>query len=222
MLATAQDLLYAADTWSVLLVFQAMDAAGKDSTIKQVMSGINPQGARSLVQSRQHRKRWITTSCGGRGAGSGARADWHIQRSYEEVLVVPVHPELVRGRRIPAREKVNEEPWAGRYESINCLEQHLSRNGTKIIKFFLERFQGRAGRAVPGTDSRSAETLEAFCRRHGGAEILRTTTHRRRRHLLDTDPAARRRLLGTLFRPIIKWVCQRAGQHRRQRFNRST
>ncbi len=135
----AQELLYASDTWSVLVIFQAMDAAGKDSTIKHVMSGVNPQGVtvtsfkHPSAMELDHTYLW---RCMGALPERG-RIGIFNRSYYEEVLVVRVHPELVAAQRIPDAAPSKKKFWKGRYEDINQMEHHLSRNGTRIIKFFL-------------------------------------------------------------------------------------
>ena len=137
-LAEAQDVLYASDTWSVLVVLQAMDAAGKDGIIKHVMSGVNPQGCQIFSfkqpssEELDHNFLW---RCMVRLPERGKIGIFN-RSYYEEVLVVKVHPEFLASQRIPDA-KVNKEFWEGRYEDINNFEKHLSRNGTKIVKFFL-------------------------------------------------------------------------------------
>ena len=138
VLAEAQDRLYAADSWSILVIFQAMDAAGKDSTIKHVMSGVNPQGCQvfSFKQpSREeldHNFLWRYT----RAFPERGRIGIFNRSYYEEVLVVRVHPELIKAQRIPTT-KFDDGFWADRYQDINALERHLARNGTLVLKFFL-------------------------------------------------------------------------------------
>ena len=137
-LAEMQDKLYAQDRWAVLLVFQAMDAAGKDGTIKHVMSGVNPQGCEVASfkapssEELDHDFLWrCMTWLPNRG---------HIgifNRSYyEEVLVVRVHPEFLAGQKMPPG-LVTKRIWEERYEDINDFERYLARNGTVIRKFFL-------------------------------------------------------------------------------------
>lgn len=130
--------LYADDHWGVLLVFQAMDAAGKDSTIRAVLRGINPQGCQ-VSSFKQPSKReldhdflWrISSALPERG-----RIGVFNRSHYEEVLVVRVHPEYLGGQRLPGKVPL-EERWAGRYASIRDFEAHLSRNGYLVLKFFL-------------------------------------------------------------------------------------
>jgi PPK2 family polyphosphate:nucleotide phosphotransferase len=137
-LAEMQDKLYAQDRWAVLLVFQAMDAAGKDGTIKHVMSGVNPQGcevASFKAPSSEELDHDFLWRCMPWLPNRG-----HIgifNRSYyEEVLVVRVHPEFLAGQKLPP-ELVTKRIWEERYEDINDFERYLARNGTVIRKFFL-------------------------------------------------------------------------------------
>ncbi len=137
-LAEAQERLYAADSWSILMIFQAMDAAGKDGTIKHVMSGVNPQGCQVFsfkkpsVEDLDHNFLWRYT----RALPERGRIGIFNRSYYEEVLVVRVHPELIKAARIP-NVKIDDDFWADRYEDINALERHLTRNGTVVLKFFL-------------------------------------------------------------------------------------
>lgn len=135
-LDAAQELLYASDTHSVLLIFQAMDAAGKDGTIRHVMSGVNPQGCQVFsfkkpsAEELDHNFLWrYMKSLPERG-----RIGIFNRSYYEDVLVVKVHPEWL-GPGQPA--KPDKRFWEKRYEDINNFEKHLSRNGTLVLKFFL-------------------------------------------------------------------------------------
>jgi len=137
-LAESQDLLYADDRWSLLLVFQAMDAAGKDSTIKHVFSGVNPQGC-SVTSFKQpsseeldHNFLWRIWKAVPERGNIGIFNRSH----YEEVLVIKVHPEYLGGQRLPDSDPT-EQFWDNRYEDIRAFESHLARNGTKVLKFFL-------------------------------------------------------------------------------------
>ncbi|MBA4187807.1 MAG: polyphosphate--nucleotide phosphotransferase [Planctomycetaceae bacterium] len=138
-LAEAQNLLYADDRYSLLIVLQAMDAAGKDGTIKHVMSGVNPQGCQVFsfkkpsTEELDHNYLWrYMKSLPERG-----RIGIFNRSYYEDVLVVKVHPELL-GRQLPRdKDKLGKKFWEERYEDINAFEQHLVRNGTVILKFFL-------------------------------------------------------------------------------------
>ena len=137
-MAALQERLYADDTWSLLLIFQAMDAAGKDGAIKHVMSGINPQGVQvySFKQPSQeeldHDYMWRTTQ----RLPERGRIGIFNRSYYEEVLVVRVHKELLEHEKVP-QSLITKNLWAERYEDMTSFERHLSRNGTVIRKFFL-------------------------------------------------------------------------------------
>jgi PPK2 family polyphosphate:nucleotide phosphotransferase len=138
-LAEAQEKLYADDSWSLLVIFQAMDAAGKDSTIKHVMSGINPQGCQVFsfkhpsAEELDHTFLWRCT----KALPERGRIGIFNRSYYEEVLIVKVHPELVAAQRIPSANPDGKSFWQQRYEDIVDFEQHLTHNGTAIVKFFL-------------------------------------------------------------------------------------
>jgi PPK2 family polyphosphate:nucleotide phosphotransferase len=138
-LSDLQRLLYASNSYSVLLIFQAMDAAGKDGAISHVLSGINPQGCEvhsfkhPSAEELQHDFLWRTTC----RLPSRGRIGVFNRSYYEEVLVVRVHPEILRGERIPDELTSKENVWKRRYRSIVDFENHLHRNGTRVIKFFL-------------------------------------------------------------------------------------
>ncbi len=138
-LSVQQSLLYANNQRSLLLIFQAMDAAGKDSAIKHVMSGVNPQGCQ--VYSFQHPSTaelahdflWRTTRCLPERGQIGI-----FNRSYyEEVLIVRVQPEILRAEGLPPETRAARDFWSQRFQSITDLEDHLHRNGTRIVKLFL-------------------------------------------------------------------------------------
>jgi PPK2 family polyphosphate:nucleotide phosphotransferase len=137
-LAKSQEKLYASNTYAILLMFQAMDAAGKDSTIKHVMTGVNPQGCQVFsfkhpsAEELQHNYMWRYSRC----LPERGRIGIFNRSYYEEVLVVKVHPELVTAERVP-NGKRNGKFWRARYDDINAYERHLTRNGTVILKFFL-------------------------------------------------------------------------------------
>ena len=138
LLAEFQDKLYAQDRWSVLLVFQAMDAAGKDGTIKHVMSGVNPQGCQVFSfkqpshEDLDHDFLWRCL----RHLPERGRIGIFNRSYYEEVLVVRVHEEILARQKLPP-ELVGKRIWEDRYESIRDFERHLARNGTLVLKFFL-------------------------------------------------------------------------------------
>jgi PPK2 family polyphosphate:nucleotide phosphotransferase len=137
-LAEYQDKLYAQDRWAVLLVFQAMDAAGKDSTIKHVMSGVNPQGCQVFsfkqpsVEELDHDFLWRYM----RYMPERGRIGIFNRSYYEEVLVVRVHRELLEHQKLPPQ-VTGKRIWAQRYEDISAFERYLARNGVVILKFFL-------------------------------------------------------------------------------------
>jgi PPK2 family polyphosphate:nucleotide phosphotransferase len=138
-LADFQGKLYAQDRWSLLLIFQGMDAAGKDSAIKSVFDGVNPQGCQVYsfkapsAQELDHDFLWRTTvSLPERG-----RIGIFNRSYYEEVLVVRVHPEMLAKEKIPLPRVRKTAIWRERFEDISAFERHLARNGTVVIKFFL-------------------------------------------------------------------------------------
>jgi len=137
-LAEAQELLWASDTYALLVIFQALDAAGKDGTIEHVMSGVNPQGVhvssfkQPSAEELDHDFLW---RCAVRLPERG-RIGIFNRSYYEEVLVVRVHPEYLEAQRIPQVLR-GKKFWKHRYDSINAFERHLDRNGTKVVKFFL-------------------------------------------------------------------------------------
>jgi len=133
-----QDRLYAQDRWAVLLVFQAMDAAGKDGTIKHVMSGVNPQGCQVFSfkapsnEELDHDYLWRAV----RALPERGRIGIFNRSYYEEVLVVRVHEELLKAEKLPSS-LIGKDIWRERYEDISNFERYLSRNGVVIRKFFL-------------------------------------------------------------------------------------
>ncbi|SDI69237.1 ADP-polyphosphate phosphotransferase [Pseudomonas panipatensis] len=138
-LSSLQQLQYASNRYAVLLIFQAMDAAGKDGAIRHVMSGVNPQGCQVFsfqhpsAAELQHDFLWRTT----RNLPERGRIGIFNRSYYEEVLIVRVHPHILRGEGIP--DPIDDENifWQSRYRSIMDLEAHLHCNGTRIVKFFL-------------------------------------------------------------------------------------
>jgi PPK2 family polyphosphate:nucleotide phosphotransferase len=137
-LAELQQRLYAEDRWSVLIVLQAMDAAGKDSIIKHVMSGVNPQGCevhsfkQPSAEELQHDFLWRVAQ----RLPTNGRIGIFNRSHYEEVLTVRVHEELLSREKLP-KQLVNKDIWQQRFEDIRAFERHLARNGTLILKFFL-------------------------------------------------------------------------------------
>ena len=138
-LSALQQLLYASNRYSLLLIFQAMDAAGKDGVIKHVMSGVNPQGCQVFsfkhpsIAELQHDFLWRTTrDLPGRG-----QIGIFNRSYYEEVLIVRVHPELLESEGLPGVSSGDKSVWHDRFRSITHLERHLHANGTRIVKIFL-------------------------------------------------------------------------------------
>jgi PPK2 family polyphosphate:nucleotide phosphotransferase len=138
-LSSQQQLLYASNRHAVLLIFQAMDAAGKDGAIRHVMSGVNPQGCQVFsfkhpsATELEHDFLWRTS----RDLPERGRIGIFNRSYYEEVLIVRVHPEILRSEAIPDTPHQDKEVWHDRYSSIVHSEKHLNGNGTRIIKFFL-------------------------------------------------------------------------------------
>ncbi len=137
-LASLQDKLYAQDKHALLLVFQAMDAAGKDGTIKHVMSGVNPQGCQVYsfkapsAEELDHDFLWRTSRC----LPERGRIGIFNRSYYEEVLVVRTHPEILARQKLPEG-VVTKKIWEHRYEDISAFERYLARNGVAVVKFFL-------------------------------------------------------------------------------------
>jgi len=134
-----QDVMYAQDVYSLLIIFQAMDAAGKDSTIEHVMTGINPQGC-SVVSFKQpsseeldHDFLWRCANA----APERGKIGIFNRSHYEEVLVVRVHPQILQSQRLPDKVKSDKKIWSNRFKQIRSFEDNLFENGTHILKFFL-------------------------------------------------------------------------------------
>jgi PPK2 family polyphosphate:nucleotide phosphotransferase len=137
-LSEAQELLWASDTYALLVVFQAMDAAGKDSAIEHVMTGVNPQGVQVVSfrkpssEELDHDFLWRIS----RALPERGRIGIFNRSHYEEVVALRVHPEWLDSQKLPPAAR-GEKLWEERYEDINAFERHLDRNGTRIVKFFL-------------------------------------------------------------------------------------
>ena len=161
-------MLYASNRYAVLLIFQAMDAAGKDGAIRHVMSGVNPQGCQVFsfkhpsAEELEHDFLWRTT----RRLPERGRIGIFNRSYYEEVLIVRVHPEILRGEGLPDELLDEKTIWQERYRSIVDLEKHLHRNGTRIIKFFLHLSEGGAAQALPRAHRRAGQELEIQPGRH--------------------------------------------------------
>ena len=147
LLARYQDMLYAQDRWALLLIFQAMDAAGKDGTIKHVMSGVNPQGVQVYSfkapspEELDHDYLWRSMRC----LPERGRIGIFNRSYYEEVLVARVHPEILDRQKLPPQ-LVTKRIWDERYEDIRSFERYLARNGVVIRKFFLHVSKGEQKR----------------------------------------------------------------------------
>jgi PPK2 family polyphosphate:nucleotide phosphotransferase len=143
LLSRLQEKLYAQDRWALLLIFQAMDAAGKDGAIKHVMSGINPQGCSVTAfkapsqEELDHEFLWRAH----KAIPERGKIGLFNRSYYEEVLVVRVHKELLKAQRLP-KELTGKDIWEKRYEDINNFEEYLTRNGVVILKFFLHLSKG--------------------------------------------------------------------------------
>jgi PPK2 family polyphosphate:nucleotide phosphotransferase len=137
-LAKYQDVLYAQNTYALLIIFQAMDASGKDSTIKHVMSGVDPQGCQVFsfkapsAEELDHDYLWRSA----KSLPERGRIGIFNRSYYEEVLVVRVHPEILNAQQLPSEAK-HENIWQHRFEEINGFERYLKRNGIAVLKFFL-------------------------------------------------------------------------------------
>jgi polyphosphate kinase 2 (PPK2 family) len=165
-----QDKLYAQDNWALLLIFQAMDAAGKDGAIKHVMSGVNPQGcqvysfkAPSEVEL-QHDFLWRTT----RDLPERGHIGIFNRSYYEEVLIVRVHPGILKSQKTPPK-LVDKNIWDERFEDIRGFERHMARSGTVILFAFIQEGTEEALSGAPG---RAGEELEVLCKRYSRAQIL--------------------------------------------------
>ena len=138
-LKNLQARLYADNRYALLLIFQAMDAAGKDGVIKHVMSGVNPQGCQvhsfkhPSAEELDHDFMWRTT----RALPERGRIGIFNRSYYEEVLIVRVHPEILRAQNLPPESGKGDKLWERRYQTIRSAEKHLHRNGTRVLKFFL-------------------------------------------------------------------------------------
>ena len=138
-LSRMQERLYAQNIHSVLIIFQAMDAAGKDGTIRHVMSGINPQGTQVYSfkapspEERDHAYLWRSM----KAVPERGRIGIHNRSHYEEVVITRVHPDILQGQQLPDDIKRDKRIWAQRFAQINDFERYLSENGTVVLKFFL-------------------------------------------------------------------------------------
>lgn len=172
-LSELQSMLYAQDRYSVLIIFQAMDAAGKDGTIKHVMSGINPQGCQVFsfkqpsAEELDHDYLWRINRC----LPERGRIGIFNRSHYEDVLIAKVHPQIVLSNKLPnvkTLEDITPDFWKSRYRQINNFERYLTENGTVILKFFLnvskdeqkKRFMERLEDPAKNWKFSSADILE--------------------------------------------------------------
>ncbi len=189
LLQDLQDKLYAQDQWAVLLIFQAMDAAGKDGVIKHVMSGVNPQGCQVYsfkqpsAEEQDHDFLWRSNRC----LPERGRIGIFNRSYYEEVLVVRVHPEFLAKQRLPPH-LVSKDVWKERFEDICNLETYLTRNGIVVRKFFLnvsrqeqrKRFLARLEEPEKNWKFSEADVLERqYWRQYMSAyeDMIRHTGH---------------------------------------------
>jgi polyphosphate kinase 2 (PPK2 family) len=165
-LTESQDKLYAQNRWGVLLIFQAMDAAGKDGVIKHVMSGVNPQGvevhsfkAPSVVELN-HDYLWRTTKRAPERGRIGI-----FNRSYYEEVVVRVHPELLKNERIPPS-LITKDIWTERFRDFNCFERYYSSNGIVVRKFSIFPRRNKSGASLTGWSirKRTGNSPRPMCR----------------------------------------------------------
>jgi len=197
-LVRLQDMLYAQDRWALLAIFQAMDAAGKDSAIEHVMSGVNPAGCRVASfkapspEELDHDYLWRCE----RELPERGRIGIFNRSYYEEVLVVRVRTDLLAREKLPAR-LLEGDLWKQRYEDIRNFERFMGRNGTCIVKFFLHVSRGGAEATLPRAPGRSGEAVEVLVRRSRGAGALEEVHAR----LRGDDPRDRERERALVRRP---------------------
>ena len=208
-LSDRQTLLYAHDRYSLLLIFQAMDAAGNDSIIKHVMSGVNPQGCQVYsfkhpsAEDLDHDFLWRTT----RSLPERGRIGIFNRSYYEEVLIVRVHKRILRAQRLPEEAFDEGGIWKGRYRSIVEFEDHLFRNGTRVVKFFLhvskeeqrQRFLSRLDDPdkrwkFSAADLSERERWDDYMRAYGEC-IAATTTARAPWYIVPADDKPNARLI---------------------------
>ena len=176
-LAELQERLYAEDRWSVLIVLQAMDAAGKDSIIKHVMSGINPQGCevhsfkQPSAEELQHDFLWRVAQ----RLPTNGRIGIFNRSHYEEVLTVRVHKELLEHQKLP-KQLVGKDIWQQRFDDIRAFERHLARNGTLDPEILPQRVEGGAAQALPRPHRRAGQALEILHERRRRAQALGRNT----------------------------------------------
>ena len=173
ILAELQDMLYAQDNWAVLLVFQAMDAAGKDGAIKHVMSGVNPQGCQEFSfkaptsEDLDHDYLWRCMKC----LPERGRIGIFNRSYYEETLVVRVHEELLHRQKLPP-ELITKDIWEERFQDIRSFERYLTRNGVAICKFFLHVSNQEQKKRFLERIEEPEKKVEVLSQRRQGAPLL--------------------------------------------------
>ena len=183
-LSDQQQLLYASNRHAILLIFQAMDAAGKDGAIRHVMSGVNPQGCQVFsfkhpsAAELQHDFLWRTT----RDLPERGRIGIFNRSYYEEVLIVRVHPEILRSEGLPDAPHDEKTVWHDRYRSIVDLERHLHAQRHPHRQVLPPSLEGGAAQALPRAHRRAGEELEIQPGGHRGAEVLEAVHDRRTRN----------------------------------------
>ena len=208
-LAERQQLLYAYDRYALLLIFQSLDAAGKDGAIKHVMSGVNPQGCQVYSfkhpspEELDHDFMWRTT----RALPERGRIGIFNRSYYEEVLIVRVHPEILQSQRLPEEALEGHDVWRRRYQSISDFEKHLHRNGTRVVKFYLhvsreeqrKRFLARLDNPAKNWKFSEADLAERACwkdYRQAYEDCLEaTSTDRAPWYVVPADDKATARLI---------------------------
>ena len=208
-LSSLQQLHYASNHYALLVIFQGMDGAGKDGAIRHVMSGVNPEGCevysfkQPSVEELQHDFLWRTTC----RLPERGRIGIFNRSYYEEVLVVRVHPELLRSQGLPQELRNEKDIWEQRYDSILDLEKHLHRNGTQIVKIFLhlsydeqrKRFLARIDEPEENWKFSTADIHERKCWKHymkAYEECLHaTSTHHAPWHVVPADDKENARLI---------------------------
>jgi PPK2 family polyphosphate:nucleotide phosphotransferase len=239
-LGAQQELLYAADRYALLMIFQGMDASGKDGAIAHVMSGINPQGCRvssfkqPSAEELKHDFLWRTS----RELPERGQIGIFNRSYYEEVLIVRVHPEILRGEGLPDELMDESSIWRNRYRSIVELERHLTRNGTRVVKFFLhlsrEEQRRRFIKRIETTEKNWKFSSADIAERHYWKQYMKayekclsaTSTHDAPWYIVPADDKLNARLivsrivLDTLAQLRLSYPKSSAGRRRELRLLR--
>ena len=213
LLAELQDMLYAQDRWAVLLMFQAMDAAGKDGAIKHVMSGINPQGCQVFSfkaptsEDLDHDYLWRCIKC----LPERGRIGIFNRSYYEETLVVRVHREFLEKQKLPP-ELMTKDIWKERFQDIRAFERYLTRNGVAGAQVFSTCLQQRAEEAFSRAHRRAGKKLEVFGQRRQGARALGRLHGSLRRHDPKHSNQERSMVRGARRQQVVYTrCCRRSG-----------